>query len=89
MKGAKEIFQSRRFWTMLLSVIVALVLYFVGKYLPAQMADVKFVIDLITPLAFVLIAAFTVDDAIKLIMSGVVEMQQNSLAAQIAMLKDK
>lgn len=89
MTGAKELLQSRRFWTMVLSVIVALVLYFVGKYLPAQLEDVKFVIDLIVPLALMLIGAFTVDNAIKLIMSGVVEMQQNSLAAQVAALKEK
>ena len=69
MNGARAIFSSRRFWTMLLSIIVGLVLYFVGKYFAAALPNVQFVINLIVPLAIVLIAAFTVDDAIEQIMT--------------------
>ena len=83
MNGARAIFSSRRFWTMLLSIIVGLVLYFVGKYFAAALPDVQFVINLIVPLAIVLIAAFTVDDAIEQIMTTQREMHEASLAHQL------
>ena len=83
MNGARAIFSSRRFWTMLLSIIVGLVLYFVGKYFAAALPDVQFVINLIVPLAIVLIAAFTVDDAIDQIMTTQREMHEASLAHQL------
>jgi polyferredoxin len=85
MEGVQKLLQSRRFVTMAFAILVGLVLYFAGKYLlPSQFADVKFVIDLITPLAIGLIAAFTVDDAIQSIMAAQTEMHKNALAAQIA-----
>ena len=83
MNGARAIFSSRRFWTMLLSIIVGLVLYFVGKYFAAALPDVQFVINLIVPLAIVLTAAFTVDDAIEQIMTTQREMHEASLAHQL------
>ena len=61
MTGAKGLFESRRFWTMLIYAGVSIVLYFVGKYAGAAEDDVKFLIAALLPIALALVAAYTVD----------------------------
>ena len=82
MQGVKGLGQSRRFWTMVISVVAALVLYFVGKYAGDYVPDVRFVIDLITPLALMLIAAFTIDDIANAWTAAQIEMHANALNAR-------
>lgn len=79
MNGLQGLGQSRRFWTMVISIVVALVLYFVGKYAGAYIEDVRFVIDLITPLALMLIAAFTIDDIATAWTRAQITMHANAL----------
>ena len=62
MTGAKNLFASRRFWTLLIDVLVSLVIYFGGKYAGAYMDDIRFLIVALQPVALLLIAAYTVDD---------------------------
>ena len=62
MQGAKGLFGSRRFWTMLIYTIVSVALYFVGKYFQVAAEDVKFLIAALLPIALALVAAYTVDD---------------------------
>ena len=83
MNGARSVLSSRRFWTLLLSIFVGLILYFVGKYFSNALPDVEFVINLITPLAIVLIAAYTVDDALEQILVTQADMHRESLAHQL------
>lgn len=60
--GIKALAQSRRFWTLVLDVVISLALYFVAKYFGAGLDDVRFLIVTLQPIAILLIAAFTVDD---------------------------
>ena len=83
MNGARNLLASRRFWTLLLSIVVGLILYFAGKYFASALPDVEFVINLITPLAIVLIAAYTVDDALEQVLTTQREMHAASLAHQL------
>ena len=55
--------QSRKFWLLILDSVVALVLYFVGKYAPGVGADVEFVILVMQPVFIVIIAAIAWEDA--------------------------
>ena len=87
MTGARSLFSSRRFWTMLLSILVGLVLYFVGKYFATALPDAQFVINLIVPLGIVLIGAFTVDDAVQSILAEQREMQIAALNYQMDVLR--
>lgn len=64
---------------MVISIVVALALYFVNKYFGSFLPDVQFVINLITPLAMMVIAAFTIDDAIDNVLQTQREMHQASL----------
>jgi hypothetical protein len=56
------LFQSRRFWTLLLDVVISLTLYFVGKYGVVAAEDVNFLIITLQPVFVALIGAYTVDD---------------------------
>lgn len=58
------LFQSRRFWLLILDTVVSLALYFVGKYgAVGTIEDVKFIIGALQPVFIVLIAAYTVENA--------------------------
>ena len=57
------LFQSRRFWTVIVDVVISLVTFFVAKYAaPALVEDVKFVIVTMQPIFILLIAAYTHED---------------------------
>ncbi len=55
---------SRKFWVMVLDVIVSLVLYFGAKYLGGSTYDdIKVLVATLQPVALVLIAAIAHEDA--------------------------
>lgn len=53
------LFQSRKFWLLLLDIIGSLVLYFVGKYGGSAFEDVKYVILAIQPMFLLIIYLYT------------------------------
>ena len=58
------LFQSRKFWLLILDLVISLVLYFGGKYLdPALFDDVKFLIGALQPVFAFIIAAIALEDA--------------------------
>lgn len=60
---------SKSFWTGVLDAVVALILYFVGKYAaPSIFEDVKFVILAVQPIILAIIAALVVDEGVKRLM---------------------
>jgi len=65
---------------MVISIIVALVLYFAGKYFGDYLPDVQFVVNLIVPLALMVIAAYTIDDAVTQVMETQRELHLETLA---------
>lgn len=55
--------KSRRFWTLLIDVIVSTITFIVGLYFDPKTQDIiKFVIVTYQPIVALLIAAYTVDD---------------------------
>ena len=55
---------SRKFWLMILDLVISLSLYFVAKYAAAPVAeDVKWVIGLLQPIFVALISAIAYEDA--------------------------
>lgn len=59
-----RLFQSSKFWTLILDLVVSLVLFFVGKYAaPSFFEDVKFIIGAIQPVFLFLIGAIAYEDA--------------------------
>lgn len=64
------LFQSRRFWVLVIDLVVSITLYFLGKYgTPSALEDVKFLIASIQPVILLIIAAYTVD-TVQTIKSG-------------------
>jgi hypothetical protein len=59
---SNPIWKSRRFWVSILDIVITLSLYFVAKYVPGAIDDVKFVMLALQPLALALIIAYTVED---------------------------
>jgi hypothetical protein len=49
--------RSRKFWLLILDVVVSATLYFVGKYAPVAAEDVKFLIALLQPVFLLLIGS--------------------------------
>lgn len=54
--------QSRKFWVMVLDVLISLVLYFVTKYAGGYLDDVKYVILALQPVVWVVIFAIAKDN---------------------------
>lgn len=58
---ARDLLQSRRFWLMVIDLIISLVLYFTGKYAtPQANDDIRFLIAAIQPVFLTIITAITV-----------------------------
>jgi len=58
------ILKSRKFWLMMVDVVVSLVTYFVGKYVaPGASADILWVVGLMQPVIISLIVGIAVEDA--------------------------
>lgn len=76
-----NLLKSRRFVTAVLAAVVTLLLYFIGKYLPAGLEDLQMVLNTIMPLALILIAAYTVDDITNTWARAQVDIEQVRLAA--------
>jgi hypothetical protein len=56
------LFQSRRFWVLVIDLVISISLYFLGKYgTPSALDDVKFLIAAIQPVVLLIISAYTVD----------------------------
>ncbi len=53
---------SRRFWTLVFSSAVTLLTYFGGKYAGARAEDINQILLVTTPIAMLLIVAYTIDD---------------------------
>ena len=60
------IWKSRRFWLMVLDLVISLVLYFVPKYAPEVEADIKFLIVALQIPVTALIIAYTHEDVAKI-----------------------
>lgn len=59
-----SLLQSRKFWLMMLDLVVSLVMFFGAKYLSASLfEDVKFVIAAIQPVFIAIIASIAAEDA--------------------------
>ncbi len=58
-----SLLQSRKFWLMILDVIVSLVTYFVTKYAAPEMTkDILFLLTALQPVVIALIASITVQN---------------------------
>ena len=53
---------SRKFRVLLYDVVISLVLYFVGRFLPAAAEDIKFLIITIQPVMIAVIAGTAYED---------------------------
>lgn len=54
-----KLLSSRRFWLMLVDVIVSILLHYLGG------SDMKFLIITIQPVVITVIVAYTIDDAVE------------------------
>jgi hypothetical protein len=59
----KLLFQSRKFWLLILDTFISLSLYFVGKYAGAAFEDVKLLILSLQPIFLMIIYAIAKEDA--------------------------
>jgi len=67
MIGEFPLWKSRKFWIVVLDVVVCSVLYFGAKYLlPASFADVEFLIKVIQAPIILLITAYTVQNSVAI-----------------------
>ncbi len=62
MNPFKGLLVSRKFWLMVLDVIVSGATYFIGKYAGADGQDMLFVIGLLQPVFVTVIASVTLED---------------------------
>ena len=69
-----SLFKSRKFWLMILDLIVSLTLFFVGKYAdPALFEDIKFVIASLQPVFITVIGAIAYEDAASIKAQGALD----------------
>jgi hypothetical protein len=57
-----SLLHSRKFWLLILDTVISLTLYFVGKYSPTVMEDVKLLILSLQPVFVVVIGAIAYED---------------------------
>jgi len=62
MNPFKGLLASRKFWLMVLDVVVSGATYFIGKYAGAEGQDMLFVIGLLQPVFVTVIASVTLED---------------------------
>jgi hypothetical protein len=82
MTGIPALFESRRFWTLVLDAVLSLAIYFVGKYFAVALEDLRFLILTLQPIALLLIATFTVEDMQAASLATQLQMHQATIAAQ-------
>jgi len=63
MNPVSLLFQSRKFWLLILDTIVALVLYAVSNFFPAFREHVGFLVVTLQPVFVFLIMAIAIEDA--------------------------
>ena len=63
MNPFSKLFKSRKFWLMILDLVVSLALFFVGRLAPGSAEDVKYIIGLLQPVFVTIIAAIAYEDA--------------------------
>jgi hypothetical protein len=57
-----SLLHSRKFWLLILDTSISLILYFIGRYNPGMMEDVKMLIVTFQPVFVVLIGAIAYED---------------------------
>ena len=60
------LFQSRKFWLLILDTVISLVLYFVSKYAGPAFDDVKLVVLALQPIFLMIIYAIAKEDSAKI-----------------------
>lgn len=63
MANVLSLFESRKFWLMILDTVVSLALWFINRNSPQALEDVKFLIGAIQPVFITLIYAIAHEDA--------------------------
>ena len=64
MNPARGLFNSRKFWVLMLDTVVSLIAYFVGKYaIPSVADDVLYFIAALQPVFLALIAGIAAEDS--------------------------
>lgn len=58
-----QLLHSRKFWLLILDTVISLALFFVGKYDPAHIEDVKFMVGALQPVFVMVIAGIAIEDA--------------------------
>lgn len=71
-----NIFKSRTFWTAVIGGVVTLALYFVAKYFAAGLEDLQTVLNVALPIVLILIAKYTIDDAVKIHTQGQIKVEE-------------
>jgi hypothetical protein len=69
-----SLFKSRKFWLMILDLVVSLTMFFVGKYADAALFDdIKFVIVALQPVFVTIIGAIAYEDAANIKAQGALD----------------
>lgn len=63
MSPFQSLSKSRKFLLLVLDTLIALVLFFVGKYVPTAAEDINFVIAALQPVFVSIIIAISIEDA--------------------------
>ena len=66
MAPIQGLFQSRKFWLLILDTIVSMTVYFGGKYLQAGSEDIVFMVAALQPVFAVAINAIAKEDVARL-----------------------
>ena len=62
----KALFNSRKFWVLVIDTIVSVATYFVGKYLGAEGKDILFLIAALQPIFLMVVNSITREDVAQL-----------------------
>lgn len=71
--------KSRRFWVGVFGAVATLLVYFIGKYALGALEDVQMLLNVLTPIILVIIAAYTIDDVTNTWTRANVEIAQAQL----------
>jgi len=63
MANVLSLFESRKFWLMILDTVVSITLWYVNRNSPQALEDVKFLIGAIQPVFITLIGSIAHEDA--------------------------
>jgi hypothetical protein len=70
MVAPKGLWESRRFWLLVLDTVISISLYFVGRYAVAQAEDLKFLMLALQPIFIAVILGYTSDNAAEIRANG-------------------